>query len=605
MRRSWCIWIGFGLCLAVVFAAMAWISLRSLRLERFEEEVQRQAAVEEKKRLALWRMDSALTPLITQETARPYFAYRSFHPVDRAYNRMFAKLGPEDILVPSPLLTFQSQQILLHFQIGPDGTLTSPQVPEGNHRDLAESGFTTSQAITRSQKLLEQLTKTIRPADLMAALPEPGPVSESGLALVPVQQAANSGKNSTGTNLQMAPNSVDAQQSINDQEYIRRNLAITNANNSVNPKRQGQAKNNTDSFQTVEEGAARAVWMGDKLLLAQRVVVGPSQYIQGCWLDWKTIRQWLLGEVADLLPRADLVPASGRTSDRDYMLAALPARLEPGSVPYQSASTGNPVSMSLAIAWGCLLAGAAAVALVLHGTIRLSDRREAFVSAVTHEMRTPLTTFRLYTDLLANNMIPDAEKRQSYLRRLVDEAARLSHLVENVLAYARLSGPRRGGPVETFDLADLVERSRDRLGSRAQQAQMELVVEADPDQDCPLTASGKASAVEQILMNLVDNACKYAGKADDRRIHLQVACSDGRVLLRVRDHGPGLDKRQLGRLFQPFCRSAHEAAGSAPGVGLGLALSRRLARDMGGDLDLERDYDSGAEFVLSLPKAKQ
>jgi K+-sensing histidine kinase KdpD len=111
-----------------------------------------------------------------------------------------------------------------------------------------------------------------------------------------------------------------------------------------------------------------------------------------------------------------------------------------------------------------------------------------------------------------------------------------------------------------------------------------------------------ASAVEQILFNLVDNACKYAAPtASEKIIHLE-ALPDGKfAMLRVRDHGQGISAEGAKRLFQPFSKSAHEAALTAPGVGLGLALCRRLSRSMGGDLRLETLAKGGACFVLTLP----
>jgi signal transduction histidine kinase len=110
------------------------------------------------------------------------------------------------------------------------------------------------------------------------------------------------------------------------------------------------------------------------------------------------------------------------------------------------------------------------------------------------------------------------------------------------------------------------------------------------------------SAVEQILFNLVDNACKYAAHEATEKVIQLKADADGRAaMLSVRDHGPGIPLREAKRLFEPFHKSAHEAAHSAPGVGLGLALCRRLSRAMGGELQLERDGEPGACFVLTLP----
>jgi signal transduction histidine kinase len=257
------------------------------------------------------------------------------------------------------------------------------------------------------------------------------------------------------------------------------------------------------------------------------------------------------------------------------------------------------------VAWASLILAAAAVALLLLGVVSLSERRAAFVSAVTHELRTPLTTFRMYTEMLREGMVAGVEKEQAYLATLSLEADRLTHLVENVLAYARLEKSRAGGRIEAVRLGDLLARVKGRLGARAAQAGLELGVEA-PEEALDTLVSADASAVEQILFNLVDNACKYAAGAADRRLHLESRRSRGKLELRLRDHGPGIPAADARRLFRPFSRSARDAAGSSPGVGLGLALSRRLARSMGGDLDYEPAGPGapGACFVLKLATVK-
>jgi hypothetical protein len=167
MMRTWLL---FAACLAVLCAAMAWVSATALRLDRSEAEARRQAAVEENVRLALWRMDAAVAPLIAQESIRPYFTYSAFYPAERAYTRMYQEIKSGEVLVPSPLLTPNSPEVLLYFQFGQDGELTSPQVPTGNMRDLAETGYTTHERIEAAAQRLAELRKTLNRDELLAHL---------------------------------------------------------------------------------------------------------------------------------------------------------------------------------------------------------------------------------------------------------------------------------------------------------------------------------------------------------------------------------------------------------------------------------------------------
>jgi signal transduction histidine kinase len=281
-------------------------------------------------------------------------------------------------------------------------------------------------------------------------------------------------------------------------------------------------------------------------------------------------------------------------------LAAIPVQISTPPVVAEAASW-SPIRVSLLVAWSCLLLAAAAGAMMLQSVITLSERRGAFVSAVTHELRTPLTTFRMYAEMLAEGMVPDAGQRQKYLNTLRVEADRLSHLVENVLQYARLERSPSGRRREPVTLAAMIDHCQSRLAERAEQAEMKLVVECS-EADGAVAVETDLAAVEQILFNLADNACKYAAGAGDKRLHLQFATGARHVTITVRDHGPGIAPAGRRRLFQPFSKSVHEAADSAPGVGLGLALCRRLAIDLGGKLELQSPEGGGAAFVLTLPR---
>jgi len=598
MIRPWHTWVAFGLCLAVVMIAMGWISLMVFRLDRAQALSSQQAALEENIRLALWRIDSAVGPLVARESGHPYFAYRPFHPAERAYTLLFDEIQPGEVLLPSPLLAFESPYILLHFQFTPGAPLTSPQVPTGNMRDLAEGVYTTDEKIEAAAAHLAALRRSIDRDALLSSLPQ-GRSKDLALAQVtepevlePFQQTLEQRPFLQRDTLQMQAE-VQQQRSV-----VERNVRVQQQVSNVAINDGNTLLATTD----VSGGASKLLWVGDSLLLVRRISVRGKDYVQGCWLDWPGISRWLKREIRDLLPHAELEPVRSESpAEETRMLAALPVQLTPGDVPVVTNHPVSPVRLSLLIAWGCVLVAALAVAMLLMGTISLSERRATFVSAVTHEMRTPLTTFRMYAEMLAKGMITDEAKRRHYLDTLGVEAERLSHLVENVLAYARLERNRIARS-ENVAVKELIDRVSNRLAERAGQAGMNLVVDAS-DSVLAQRVRADASAVEQILLNLVDNACKYAASGVEKIIHMEVDRAGERAALRIRDHGPGLTKADSRRLFRPFSKSARDAAESAPGVGLGLALSRRLARNMGGDLRLDSDTHTGACFILTLPTA--
>jgi len=581
MKRPGSIWLAFGLCVALAALAMIRVGAMALELERAEARTRRQAALDENLQLALWRMDSALAPLIAEEGMRPYFTYTAFYPAERAYTHMFEVVAKGEVLVASPLLTFASPLVRLHFQFGPDGLLNSPQVPGGNMLDLAESRFLTPAQLETSARRLDDLRRLIsRPAMDMACPSATTAATESTAMIAGFPDLVERNP---------------AVQTRGSKEYAMRSRNTQRAQ-IVAPDR----SLSLPAAESVSQGPVQAAWIGEALILGRRVRVGGATCLQGCWLDWDAIRAELLGSVVDLLPNATLEPVRADDRAPTRRLAALPVRLVIRASEADAPASWSPVRFSLLIAWGCLVVASGAVALLLGGAISLSERRGTFVSAVSHELRTPLTTFRLYTEMLAEGMIADPVTRDSYLQTLRAESDRLGHLVDNVLSFARIERGRSIDRRDVLAARDLADRVEPTLAARADRGGMVLAIGADvPD----ARIRTDASMVEQILANLVDNASKYANASDDRRIHLQFDVSGKRLALSVRDHGPGLPRRAVRRLFRPFSKSAHDAAHSAPGVGLGLALSRRLARALGGDLWLGHNGPDGVSFVLTLPIA--
>ena len=574
--------VTFLLCFAVVLAAMGWMSATVLRLHRNELAAEQRADVEERVRLALWRMDSVIGALIARENGRSYLAYTSLYPVGRAYTADLAPLDYGAVLVPSPVLSDPSPFIRLHFAMDQAGVWTSPQIPADDVRAAALEQYTSAQRIRAASEQLDALRRlNIRPA-LSAALS-----AQTDAPQVRVPEPARQQFVGRSKTAQVQRTLNELERSYRTQQNSLLNQQLSEGNQAALP------------FSDVHASVMTPVWIGDVLLLARRVRINSRELVQGCWLDWPAMSADLLARTLDLLPNAQLQPVLSSAGVQDArQLATLPVRLVPGELP-TTGDGASPLIVSLVVAWACFAVATIAVGALLAGALSLSERRGAFVSAVTHELRTPLTAFRLYADMLADQKDAAPGTRQRYVETLRQEAGRLQHLVENVLAYARLERGRRAAG-ECVPAESLLDRFRDALEQRTARAGLALTIECDAAAR-GVTARVDPSALERIMLNLTDNACKYASHGPRPSLHVAIRRRANQVVVRVRDHGPGVATSDLPRLFRPFHKSARDAAHSAPGVGLGLSLSRKLARDMGGDLMLDRTVCDGACFVLTLP----
>jgi signal transduction histidine kinase len=233
------------------------------------------------------------------------------------------------------------------------------------------------------------------------------------------------------------------------------------------------------------------------------------------------------------------------------------------------------------------------------GQMRLARQQQDFVSAVSHELKTPLTSIRMYGEMLKAGWADEA-KRQTYYDYIHSESERLSRLIENVLQLARLTRNTQRFDMRISSVAELVELVRSKVATQVERAGFELVVR---DEAPPGTAVVvDADCFTQIFINLVDNALKFSTSADSKIVEIAARrVSDG-VLFTVRDYGPGVPNTQMKKIFELFYRAENELTRETVGTGIGLALVRQLAGAMGARVDV-RNCEPGAEFRLQFPRA--
>ncbi len=222
-----------------------------------------------------------------------------------------------------------------------------------------------------------------------------------------------------------------------------------------------------------------------------------------------------------------------------------------------------------------------------------SMRKTSFVANVSHELKTPLTAIRLAAEMLEEGRVADDAARRKYLGVISGECRRLTRLVGNILDFGRLEQGRMRLSPERLDFAAAVAESAETQRGRAESAGMALSVTIP---DGPVWRTLDRDAVSQIVVNLVDNAVKYA--ASGKAVDVSVSATGEAT---VADRGPGIAPRHRGRVFERFYRCDEGNAAPAAGSGLGLNIARRLAEAMGGTLDFAPRAGGGASFRLVFP----
>ena len=245
----------------------------------------------------------------------------------------------------------------------------------------------------------------------------------------------------------------------------------------------------------------------------------------------------------------------------------------------------------------------AAVLANVRNYARLTEaafRRERFFSAMSHDLRTPITAIVGYSELLADGIVGELNGQQlEMIERISQVSGHLSQLVNDILDLAKLDAGRMEFHREEVRLGDLVDEALVAVQPQARSKGLALRLDIDGHRDTVLHVD--PPRVRQILVNLLSNAVKFT---DHGEVAVVAGSGDGRTWLEVRDTGPGLPAGSEEAVFEEFMQiAAGTKSKREPGSGLGLAIARRLARAMGGDLVARNVPDTGAAFTLLLPSA--
>ncbi len=365
------------------------------------------------------------------------------------------------------------------------------------------------------------------------------------------------------------------------------------------------------------------------LVLFRKVWRDGERYIQGLLLEKETFAESIIGAnflataladmtSLDVVHQGNVIHSFNRLNSSRYPNVA--EGLD-GTLLYRNRLTAPLDSLELIFSIKRLPPGPGAsvlgwvtlvLAVVLAGgfitlyrsglsQIALARQQQDFVSAVSHELKSPLTSIRMYGEMLKEGWA-DEDKRQSYYEFIHDESERLSRLISNVLQLARITRNEPQFDLKRVSVAKLMSNIESKISTQINRAGFELKMNTDAEVG-RATINIDADCFAQMVINLVDNAIKFSKNADNKTIEIgSRRAGDNRIMFSVRDYGPGIAKDQMKKIFELFYRSESELTRETVGTGIGLAIVHQLAVAMNGNVDMV-NADPGAEFRFWFPLA--
>lgn len=309
-----------------------------------------------------------------------------------------------------------------------------------------------------------------------------------------------------------------------------------------------------------------------------------AQTVPGFATDWG--RPFVATEVGEILPHWEVAA---------YLL-------DPDSVTASARGARMMLWLLVPFLLVAIAVGGLLIFREIDREMRLARQKTDFVSNVSHELKTPLTSIRMFSELLSQQAVMEAGKRTAYAGIISKEAARLTRLINNLLDFSRME---RGGKKVRFEPLDAGELARETVENYRHQIESDGFDLAFRQlSDGPLPIEGDRDALSQVLLNLLSNAEKYGG--EDRRIDVEAGrAGGGRVEIRILDRGRGISRRHSAKIFEKFFRVDDSLSSGIEGSGLGLTLARQIARSHGGDVEYRPRRGGGSCFALVLPSFEE
>ncbi len=568
---------------------------------------------------------AGLDAFLQKEENRPYTDYLYYHMPDNALT-LSQQQQAAPLVQRSPLSGQLDQGLAYgHFQIEPDNRITTPnddiEAREGQSWSNAKVSLDLDQ-------WRESLQKQLLP-ELKQNLSQPQ---------TPKSRLASRAQKSLSPRVQMDVQNlaIDSLQNTSQKsQMFQQNRAIYEnnvASNTFTPNQrvQPQQRKEAPMFQSMaspdmlkdmieirvepfvpsllpNDNNTPSIF-GGQILMLRHVQVEDKHYVQGFRLNEAELIHRIEGVTQKLMAlhrglsikvSNDIESNACTSAVLDFGFGSLVLNLfetNPGWIHDRVIWFRRWYGVTLVVVLAAITLGLVSLWRGVHQQLTLSRQKDDFISAVSHELRTPLTAIRMYAEMLEKDWVKTEDKRQHYYTNLRQESERLSRLIDNVLDFSRIQRQKKQYHFELGDLNACIQQVVEMMTPFAAQHGFSL----NTDLTDLASQTFDKDAITQIVVNLVDNAIKYAKDSQDKTICIRTFTRDQHTILEVEDHGPGIPHAQQRHIFDPFYRTENESTRQTQGTGLGLALVKRFTEAHQGTIEILNAQPTGALFRVTL-----
>ena len=596
MRKIHLIFVAIFVAIAIPVIVLLTHSYKQLQLNA-------QYAYKEHAFLVLQMLNQRFSDDMAIEDQRSYSEYR--------FIRAVPVIGGEEITL-SELANFPLRShikgIVGHFQMDPDGTLRTPILPDGVLEKIPMADRNKREAVLyKLQTIL--MKQNFRIGEISNIRPQPRDSIESVLDQIYKQDL---GLNSKGQKKAHLKREKRFEQT-SEKESFAFNVE------SAKMDAFGLLRTNIDTTHVmeVEIEPFQATFDNTHIIFYRNVKRGSEIFVQGFIVELRSYLTNLVSNEIKFYPQEQNLVIEFVNQDRTLLAygdryksstllltSPLPSPLGNITlnmyVTQKESAPGSGILLFLGIAMLVVLAsGLICIYRLTQSQLALASKRQDFVSAVSHELKTPLTAIRMYAELLQNSWVANEEKRQKYYNQIASETERLTRLIQNVLNLSKLDGNRWNVQLRRDRPKGVLDDFVATYSKNVEKQGFELTVSSDTDVK-DITLMMDRDAIMQILMNLVDNSLKFSKNADYKMINIELRLKDTDLYLAVRDYGPGIPQSEMTRVFQEFYRVENEMTRQTSGTGIGLSMVKKLCTLTNMKIELE-NANPGLRTKIHFP----